>query len=290
MNERIRVPIALFILYVVWGSTYLGMRMALEGFPPLLISGLRYSVAGAVLCVYGAARGGERPSLRDALVIGVLLCAANACVVVAEQWVSSGMAAVTLASMPLWVALIAGLFGKWPTGNEWIGLAVGLGGVAVLQTAGDLRASPAGALLLVVSCAAWSLGSVLSSRMKGPRGAMTSGAQMLAGGVVVLAVALLRGERVPSVPPARAVAALAYLTIFGSIVAYSAYQYLLAAVRPALATSYAYVNPIVALLLGAAVYGETVAPRSAFALVLILGGVALLALRRVPVAARLPDE
>jgi len=281
-NERPRVILALVSLYLIWGSTFLAIRIALEGIPPLLIAGVRYVIAGGVLLVYARLRGAPLPTRaewKQSLVIGTLLVSANACVVVAEQWVTSGVAAVALASIPIWVALVAGLFGKWPIGSEWIGLAIGLAGVAVLQSAGDLRASTAGAVMLVLSCATWSLGSILSSRMTTPRGPMTNATQMLMGGLVVLAGALLRGERLVSVPPVRAVAAVAYLIVFGSIIAYSAYQYLLATVRPTLAASYAYLNPMIALALGAAFYGEIVAPRAVFALALTLAGVALLALR-----------
>src|SRR5207237_5523156 len=119
--------------------------------------------------------------------------------------------------------------------------------VAVLQTGGDLRASPAGALVLTVSCVSWAFGSIWSQRLPLPRGLMASASQMLAGGSVMTAVALLRGERLTAVPPLRPVLALAYLVVLGSIVAYSAYQFLLSTVRPTLATSYAYVNPIVAV-------------------------------------------
>ena len=281
-NERPRVILALVSLYLIWGSTFLAIRIALEGIPPLLIAGVRYVIAGGVLLVYARLRGAPLPTRaewKQSLVIGTLLVSANACVVVAEQWVTSGVAAVALASIPIWVALVAGLFGKWPIGSEWIGLAIGLAGVAVLQSAGDLRASTAGAVMLVLSCATWSLGSILSSRMTTPRGPMTNATQMLMGGLVVLAGALLRGERLVSMPPVRAVAAVAYLIVFGSIIAYSAYQYLLATVRPTLAASYAYLNPMIALALGAAFYGEIVAPRAVFALALTLAGVALLALR-----------
>jgi drug/metabolite transporter (DMT)-like permease len=183
--------------------------------------------------------------------------------------------------VPLWVALFAGLFGRWPSGGEWLGLAIGLGGVAILQTGGDMRASPAGALVLTVSCATWALGSILSRRLPLPRGLMASGAQMLAGGAVLFAFALIRGESFPpSMPPARATLALAYLIVAGSVVGYSAYQFLLSRVRPTLAASYAYVNPVVAVGLGAAIAGESVAPRAVGALALILSGVAMLALRR----------
>lgn len=281
-SERGKVMLALGALYLIWGSTFLGIRIALEGIPPLLIAGTRYLAAGGGLYLYARLRGLPHPSRaewRSALIVGVLLVTGNACVVVAEQWVSSGVAAVALASIPLWVALVAGLFGKWPAGNEWVGLAIGLGGVAVLQTAGDLRASPLGALWLVLSCATWAVGSVLGARLTLPRGLMSSASQMLLGGLVVLAAALVHGERLSAVPPLRSLAALAYLALVGSVIAYTAYQFLLKTVRPTLAASYSYVNPLVALLLGAAFYGEQIAPRAVGALGLILGGVALLALR-----------
>ena len=281
-TDRARVMFALAALYLIWGSTFLGIRIALEGLPPLLIAGPRYALAGGALYLFARLRGLPHPTRaewKSSFVVGVLLVSGNACVVVAEQWVSSGVAAVTLASIPLWVALVAGLFGKWPTGSEWVGLAIGLAGVAVLQTGGDLRASPLGALWLVLSCATWALGSVLGSRLALPRGLMSSASQMLVGGLVVLAGALLHGERVSALPPARSMAALLYLAFFGSVIAYTAYQFLLKTVRPTLAASYSYVNPMVALALGAAFYGEKVAPRAVGALGLILGGVALLAWR-----------
>jgi drug/metabolite transporter (DMT)-like permease len=284
-SERTRILVALGALYLIWGSTFLGIRIALEGFPPLLMAGLRFVIAGAALYAVMWARGAAHPTRvewRSSLVVGTLLVAGNACVVIAEQWVSSGVAAVALASIPLWVALFAGLFGRWPTSGEWAGLAIGLAGVALLQTGGDLRASPSGALVLMVSCVSWSLGSIWSRRLPLPRGLMGSAAQMLSGGAVLLAVALLRGERLAAMPGPRAAGALLYLIVFGSIVGYSAYQFLLSRVRPALAASYAYVNPIVAVGLGAALAGETIAPRAVGALGLILGGVAMLALRRQP--------
>ncbi|OLE62941.1 MAG: drug/metabolite exporter YedA, partial [Deltaproteobacteria bacterium 13_1_20CM_2_69_21] len=263
-NDRTRVLLALGSLYVIWGSTFLAIRIALQGYPPLMLAGLRFVIAGAVTYAFVRARGAPPPTRtewRSSLIVGSLLVCANACVVIAEQWVSSGVAAVAIASVPLWVALVAGLFGRWPSRGEWAGLAIGLAGVAILQTGGDLRASPAGAAVLTVSCASWALGSIWSRRLPLPKGLMASAAQMLAGGMVLLLFAVLHGERVSAVPTARATLALAYLIVAGSIVGYSAYQYLLSRVRPTLAASYAYVNPVVAVGLGAAVAGESVAPR-----------------------------
>jgi drug/metabolite transporter (DMT)-like permease len=284
--NRTRVAIALGLLYVIWGSTYFGIRIALRGLPPLFISGARYLAAGALLYTFLRARGVARPTLRQwggAALIGALLVFGNGCVALAEQWVSSSMAAIAISSVPLWIALFAGLFGTWPTGNESFGLGVGLCGVLILQTGSDLRASPAGALVLLVSCLCWGLGSTWGRKLPLPRAAMSSAAQMLAGGVFVLLLSLLRGERPwQAHVPAECWIALAYLAIFGSLIAYSAYQYLLTHVRPALASSYAYVNPLVAVFLGAAFAGETVSSRALAALALILGGVGLLALARTP--------
>ena len=282
-TERSRILLALGSLYLIWGSTFLAIRIALDGFPPLLLAGMRFTIAGLLTYGWVRWRGSPAPTRtewRSSLIVGTLLVSGNACVVIAEQWVSSGVAAVAIASVPLWVALVAGLFGRWPSRGEWVGLGIVLAGVAVLQTGGDMRANPAGAIVLTVSCASWALGSIYSRRLPMPKGLMASGAQMLAGGVVILALALLHGERIAAVPSARSVLALGWLIAAGSVVAYSAYQFLLSRVRPTLAASYAYVNPVVAVGLGAALAGESVAPRAVGALALILSGVAMLALRR----------
>jgi drug/metabolite transporter (DMT)-like permease len=292
MSLRARVALALVALWFIWGSTFIAVRFALDGIPPLFISGFRYFLAGATLYAIARLRGLPAPTRgewRSASIVGALFAGANACVVVAQQWVSAGVAAVALASIPLWVALVAGLFGKWPAANEWLGLAVGLAGVLILQTGGELRASPAGASLLVLACAAWAFGSILGPRLSMPRGLMASAAQMLAGGSAVLLVALARGDRMHAVPPVHALAGFAYLSLVGSLIAYTAYQFLLKTVSPTLAASYSYVNPLVALALGAAVFGERVTPRAAGALLLILVGVALLALRSAALPAARPS-
>jgi drug/metabolite transporter (DMT)-like permease len=282
-SARSRVFAALGSLYLIWGSTFLAIRVALEGFPPLLLTGLRFLCAGSVLYCVLRLRGHARPTLlqwRSSLLVGALLVSSNACVVVAEQWVSSGVAAVAIASVPLWVALFAGLWDRWPTRKEWIGLGIGLVGVALLQWGGELSASPAGAAVLTAATVAWALGSIWSRRLPLPEGLMASAAQMAAGGAVLFIASLARGERFSAVPGWRALAAFAYLVTFGSLIGYSAYSYLLGKVRPALATSYAYVNPIVAVGLGAGLAHEAVAPGALGALALILGGVGLLAFQR----------
>ena len=282
-SQRARITVALFSLYLIWGSTFLAIRIALASFPPLILAGARFVLAGGLLYGILRARGAPRPTLREwrsALVVGTLLCCANGCVVIAEQWVSSGICAVALASVPLWAALFAGLWGRWPTRKEWVGLGIGLLGVALLQSGGGLRASPLGAVVLTASTVSWALGSMWSRKLTLPKGLMASAAEMLCGGAVLLVFAALHGEHFARAPAAPAIAAFAYLVTFGSIVGYSAYAYLLTNVRPALATSYAYVNPVVAVGLGAGFAHEVVAPNAVGALALILGGVALVMFQR----------
>jgi len=277
------VAIALFALYFIWGSTYLGIRFALDGFPPLLMSGARFVVAGSVLYLLLRTRGAPRPTTREwgaSALVGTLLVCGNALVVIAEQWVSSGVAAVAIASMPIWAVIIAGLWGRWPARLEWVGLAVGMCGVLLLQGRGDLRASPAGALALLFSTLSWALGSMWSKRLPLPRGPIASACEMLCGGAVILVAAAVRGERFAAVPGTRALVSFAYLVVFGSMVAYSAYAYLLRTVKPSLATSYAYVNPVVAVGLGALLGGESFASASIGALALILAGVGIVAVQR----------
>ena len=282
-TEKARTAAALFALYFIWGSTYLAIRLALPGFPPLMMAGLRFVMAGALLYLLLRLRGEPRPAWAQwsaAARVGTLLVAGNALVVVAEQWVSSGVAAVAIASVPLWAVLFAGLWGRWPAKGERVGLVVGLAGVALLQSGGELRASRAGAIVLVLSTVSWALGSMWSRRLPIPKGLMAAATEMLTGGAVVLAVALVRGERMVALPGAQAMLAFLYLVVFGSMIAYSAYAFLLANVRPAMATSYAYVNPVVAVVLGALVAGEQVGLLAVGALVLILGGVAIIASQR----------
>jgi drug/metabolite transporter (DMT)-like permease len=278
------VVLALGALYLIWGSTYLAIRVALEGFPPLLMAGTRFVLAGGLLYAAARRRGAPRPGPREwrsGALVGSLLCAANGLVTVSEQWVSSSVAAVVVASVPLWAVLAALLWRERPARAEVGGLAVGLAGVVLLQAGGDLQAHPLGAALLVLSTWSWALGSMWSRRLPLPPGLMAPATEMLVGGALLTAAALARGERLAALPGMRPLLAWAFLTLFGSLVAFSAYNFLLRRVRPALATSYAYVNPAVAVGLGA-LAGEAVGLRELGALALILGGVAIVAGTRRP--------
>jgi len=192
--------------------------------------------------------------------------------------VGSGVVAAGVAVMPLWAAVWSGLFGLWPNRLEWLGLAVGFSGVALLSQEGDFQASALGTVLMIIAPISWALGSVISSRLDLPRGTMGSATQMVGGGVLLLVAGLGRGEWFDGAPSLKAWLALAYLTTAGSIVAYTAYQYLLVHTRPAVATSYAYVNPVVAIILGITLGAEKIGGWAYVGLPVILSGVALVGL------------
>lgn len=276
---RTRVITALITLYIAWSSTYLAIRISLESFPPLFIAGSRYMLVGAGMYFYLRWKGVPSPGgpqwLGASVVGAFLLLGGTGAVVYAEQWVGSGIAALVLATTPLWTILFAGIWKQWPARHEWIGLLLGFAGIILLNIDGDLRAHPAGAALLVFSAASWAFGSVLSLRLPLPSGMMSSAAQMFSGGLLVLVVGFATGECVPTHPSMRALGAIVYLAIFGSLLGYTAYTYLLKNVRPALATSYAYVNPALAVLLGVWLAGETVTVLGIVAMLTILAGVIL---------------
>lgn len=283
-SRRLRIGLALLAVYIIWGSTYLGMRIALESFPPFLMTGGRFLFAGSLLFILSRLRGAAMPTReewRNGAIIGtMMLGVGTGGVAFAEQWVDSGLAATAVASVPLWAALWAGFFGQWPNRVEWGCIALGLAGVVLLNLENGLQANPLGALALIVGPVSWACGSILSRRVKLPSGLMAVSVEMLGGGLVLTVFALLLGERITEMPTLRSSLALAYLIIFGAVIAFSAYMYLLGQVRPTLATSYAYVNPMVAVLLGALFAAETIRPLGIAAMGIILAGVALLTLSR----------
>jgi len=204
----------------------------------------------------------------------------NGFITFAEQWVASGIAALAVATMPLFAALIAGLWGRWPRKMEWVGLLLGFTGVILLNLEGDMRANPIGAIALLVGAASWALGSVWSRYLPLPGGMMASATEMLGGGAVLLVLGLVSGERMTAFPAAGPTLAFFYLVVFGSIVAFSAYSYLLQKVRPTLSTSYAYVNPVVAVALGVWLGGELITWAGLVAMPIILLGVGIVMLSK----------
>lgn len=287
--RRALVALSLSLVYVVWGSTYLAIRWGLEGFPPFLMNGMRMTVAGGALYLIARRRGRAHPTrvewLHSALTGSILFIGGIGLVTIAEDnGVGSGLVASAVAVMPLWAALWAGMFGQWPSRLEWAGLALGITGVVLLSREGDFQASPLGTVLMVLSPILWAFGSVISSRLRLPKGLMASAAQMLTGGAALAVVGLVRREAFDGAPGLGAWLAVAYLAVFGSLFAYTAYAYLLANTRPTVATSYAYVNPVVAVVLGITLGDEVIGGWAFAGLPVILAGVALvgLAQRRLP--------
>jgi drug/metabolite transporter (DMT)-like permease len=302
-EPKARVLGALLSVYVVWGSTYLAIRYAVESFPPFLMSGVRFVLAGAMLYAWSRRRGSPAPSRSEwnaAAVTGVLmLFAGNGAVVWAEQLVPSGLVALIVAIVPLWMVLLDWLLpgGKRPTLAVASGLVLGLVGLALLIGPDALRgagSAPTPTLIAtfvpVAGSLFWAIGSIYSGRAARPASAsLATGIQMLAGGAAFLLVALFTGESARfhlSHVSTAGVLGFLYLLTFGSLVGFTAYIYLLGATTPAIAATYAYVNPVVAVLLGWAVAGETLTARSLVAAAVILGGVAMITLTRSKNGAR----
>ncbi|WP_412027358.1 drug/metabolite exporter YedA [Deinococcus yunweiensis] len=273
------VLIALGVVYVVWGSTYYAIKVAIGSLPPLGMLAVRFVLAGAAL--YGVLRwrGAPAPTRaqwgRCAVVGTLLLGGGTGFVTLAERDATSSVAALMIAVSPLFAALFASLWGEKTGRREWLGIGVGLLGIVLLNL-GELRATPTAAVLLILAPLCWTFGSQWSRHVNLPPGLMGSAAEMITGGAVLAAFSVLTGERWGT-PTAGSLWALAYLVVFGSLLAYSAYMYLVEHTRPALATSYAYVNPVVAILLGVLLGGETVGPLGWAALAVIVTGVVLVA-------------
>lgn len=277
-RDRWLIWLSLASLYIVWGSTYLGIRIAVQTIPPFALNTTRFVLAGALLYMFLRARGAANPTpiqLRNASIVGLfLIVGGNGLVTLAEHLgAPSGIVATVVATMPLWAGLWSSLWGNRPRKLEWIGMGVGLIGVALLTLEGSLRANP-GAFVVFLAPVCWSFGSILSRHLEMPEGLMASSVEMFVGGLIALPISLLLHEpwRVPSLESALA---FAYLVSFGSLIAFNAYIYLLTKVRPALATSYAYVNPVVAVILGALLAGEHFGISALVALPVILTGVGL---------------
>lgn len=280
-RRALRILVSLGLLYTVWGSTYLVQRVAVSSFEPLQMAGLRFLVAGGILFAVLRARGARAPTAIEwrgaALSALPLLVTGMGTAAIAIKRVPSGLASLVFGSVPLWTSLFDRLWGGRLQRAELIGLAAGFAGVAVVSLRGGLSGDPASALLLLGAAASYSLGCVCTRKLPLPQGILGTAAQMLVGGAVLVALSLAAGERL-STPSPRAAAALVYLVALGSILGYALLGYLLRTVRPALATSYAFVNPIIALALGAALAGERVTGADLAGLSLVLAAVAMVAL------------
>ena len=277
-------------LYVIWGSTYLGILFAIQTIPPLLMAGARFLLAGVILYAIARWQGAPKASLanwRTALIIGAcLLLAGNGGVTLAEQYVSSGLASVIVATVPIYIALLAWWSGiaPAPTPIVWLGLAGGFAGVAILLapalrlTPGETGHAGTGMVILLCSSFIWSAGSIYSRKAKSASPPLQlAGQQMICGGVLLTAAGLAMGEHHrfdPSRISPLSIGAFAYLVIIGALVGYTAYIFLLRHCQPSKVATYAYVNPIVAVILGALFAGETLSARAVLAAGLIIGSVA----------------
>jgi drug/metabolite transporter (DMT)-like permease len=287
----LNVWVALGTVYVVWGSTYLAIAIAVQTLPPLFYSGIRFATAGLLLAAWLAFRRVSlrvtRRELGGAAVVGTLLLAVgNGLVNVAERTVPSGVAALIVASIPLWIVLYR-MIARERIGRDLLaGVLLGLVGVAILVVPGGLNGTidPFGALILFGATLSWALGTFLSPRLATPRHALVSTAyQMISGGVVLIIVALGGGE-LAHVDPAKisvqSLIAFGYLVLFGSLIAYSAYTWLLQNAPVSLVATYAFVNPVVAVVLGALVLSEAVTTNVLVGAAVIVVAVAFIVFRQ----------
>lgn len=279
-------------IYLIWGSTYIGIRFAVETLPPFLMAGTRFSLAGLILLALTMARGAAWPSRtqwRNAAIVGALLLAGgNGLVCWAEQSVASGVAALMIGTVPLWMTLLNWLvFGEPRPGSLLVaGIAIGFAGVAILGLGEGIAGGQStawGIAALLAACVSWTFGSLFSRRAdQGPSILAASAMQMIVGGAAMTIIGTLLGEwsRVDvHAITARSALAFAYLLIFGSLVAFSAYVYLLRVVSPAAVSTYAYVNPVVAVALGWWLGDEPITARTLLAGAFIVGAVVLMTMR-----------
>lgn len=287
-SSRIRLLTAFTAVYLIWGSTYLAIRFAIETIPPFLMAGIRFTVAGAFLYAVMRLRGARRPAaghwISAAIVGALLLVGGNGGVVWAEQTVPSGLAALLVATEPLWVVLIdwARPRGMRPKRGEMAGLLLGFVGVAVLVSPADLlggalEVDPVGASVLVLASLSWAIGSVYSRHTPAPESPlMMTGMKMLMGGLFLVALGTVSGEWArldPTSISLKSWLAFAYLVVFGAVIGFTAYIWLLRNTTLARASTYAYVNPVVAVMLGWVLAGEPLNSRVILAAGIIVVGV-----------------
>ena len=276
------VAASLGAVYLIWGSHYLATAIALESYPPFMLTATRLLAAILILLVSLKLRGDLRPSGREALCAvctgAVMFAGAGAITLGQDLGVASGLASLAVGAVPVWATLISLVFGYRPCGVEGLGLIVGIAGLAILNFEGGMQGQPLGAALVLAGAFMWAFGSVMSNRLALPRGFTGVMLQMTGGFLALTLISLARGEGVPANPTPLATLGLIYLALVSTLMAFSAYMYLVRHLRPALATSYAYVNPVIAVLLGAALLAEPVTGSSVLATVVIVTGVVLVML------------
>jgi len=284
---RLKLISAFASVYIVWGSTYLAIRIAIETIPPLLMAGFRFIIAGSMMYLWGRIRSKERPTRihwKSAAIVGLmLLLVGNGGLSWSEQLIPSGIAALIVAVSPLWFILIDWMQGgARPTAGVFIGLALGTLGIAILVDPADLvgggEVSALGASVLLVSSVCWAFGSFYARGARLPSSpALANGMEMLIGGVGLIFVGMIAGEMKDlhlATITTKSLLAVAYLVVFGSIIGFSSYIWLFRSTTPTRASTYAYVNPVVAVFIGWLVGGEQLPTRVVLAAVLIIAAVA----------------
>ena len=296
-TRRVLLWTGLLVLYVVWGSTYLGIAVAVKTIPPFLMAAIRFAIAGGILLGWSIAREGRSFSLptrrewRDSVIVGALLLGTGmGFVSLGEKTVPSGITALLIGMMPVWVAIFGRIFlGERLPPVAMLGIAVGFGGVAILvgpsAVGGSGALDPFGLLAIIISPMSWAAGSLFASHraILPSRPLVATGTQMLAGAAVLVVFGLIHGEaaqfRVDAIA-ADSVLALVYLTAIGSLLAFTTYGWLLRVAPLPLVATYAYVNPVVAVFLGALVLSEPIEPRTIVAGAVIVTAVALIVTTR----------
>jgi drug/metabolite transporter (DMT)-like permease len=303
------VALAFAAVYLIWGSTYLGIAFALEAFPPFILGGLRFVLAGSALYVWARWQGAPRPQLihwRSAVALGVLFfVCGNGSVSWAEQTVPSGLTAVLVAVVPIWAVLLEWLKpgGERPSGGTMTGMVLGFGGVALMMLPGQaLTSHPiglAGPLVLVVASLLWACGTLYSRSAPLPASTpLVAAMEMLCGGIALLLLAVVTGEWRDFAPQAitpKAGLAFLYLFTFGSLIGFTAFAYLAKVTTPVKVSTYAFVNPMVAVFLGWLLAGERLSARTLMASLAIVAAVVVIVVSRgargrLPARQQKPDE
>jgi drug/metabolite transporter (DMT)-like permease len=289
VSHKTKVWIALWTVYILWGSTYLGIELASETIPPFFAAGSRFLIAGGLMLGLVAWRRGTmvlrltKAELASAAVVGILLTGSNALLFLTERQVPIGLASLIIAAIPLWIVLLRFAARERPDLVSVTGLVVGFAGIALLVRPGGGSGSLFYLLLTVLGSFTWAFGSFISPRLPVPKDAFaTTAYEMLAGGLVLMTAALIvysPDQLDPARYSARSLFGLAYLIVFGSLIGYSAYAWLLANAPIGQVSTYAYVNPVIAIALGAIVLGESITWRIVGGALLVLAAVAIVVRR-----------
>ncbi|MCG8432864.1 MAG: drug/metabolite exporter YedA [Gammaproteobacteria bacterium] len=285
-GQTIKIVLAVAATWLIWGSTYLAIRISIIDMPPFFMAGLRFAIAGFILYVFLRLRGAPAPDSKQwpgiFLLALLLLVGGHGSVVYAEQWIPSALAALAVASMPIWATVFAAVFGRKSTVLDVIAILIGFAGVIVLNLDGELRAHGWATLILMFAPVSWAFGSMISRYINTPAGLMVSASQMLAGGLLLLVISFVLGEPFPERITLWPALAFVYQIVFGSMITFTAYLFLLNNARPALATSYAFVNPLVAVLLGVGFANEKMDAWGFSGMAVIVIAVAVITLQRKP--------